>query len=57
VKLSVRSALTRIQSFISESSGGLLLFSLSQTCKLSTVVMKGVHRPSKVSEFVNLINC
>jgi hypothetical protein len=57
VKLSARSALTRVQSFISESSGGLTLFSFSQKCKLSTGAMQGVRRPSKVSEFVNLRNC
>jgi hypothetical protein len=56
VKLSARSALKIIHSFISECSGGLMLFSFSQTCKLSTVAMQGVRRPSKVSEFVNLRN-
>jgi hypothetical protein len=54
VKFSARSALTRVHSFISESSGGLTLFSFLQKCKLSTGVVQGVHRPSKVSEFVNL---
>jgi hypothetical protein len=40
VKLSARSALTRIQSFISESSGGLTLFSFPQKCELGTGAMQ-----------------
>ena len=46
--------MTRVQSFISESSEGLTLFSFSQKCKLSTGAMQGVHRQSRVSEFANL---
>jgi hypothetical protein len=57
VKLSARSALTRVQSFISESSGGLTLFSFSQKCKLSIGSVQGVRMPSKVLEFANLRNC
>jgi hypothetical protein len=57
VKLSARSALTRVQSFISKISGGLTLFSFSQKCKLSTGAVQGVHRPSKFPGFANLRNC
>jgi hypothetical protein len=57
VKLSARSALTRFQSFIFESSVGLPFFSFSQKCKLIIGAVQGVCRPSKVLEFVNMINC
>ena len=57
VKLSARSALTRVQSFISERSEGLTLFSFSQKCKLSIGVVQGVRMLGKVLEFVNLRNC
>jgi hypothetical protein len=57
VKLSERSALTRVQSFISEISGGLTLFSFSQKCKLSTGFTQGVHRLSKFLDFLNLRIC
>jgi hypothetical protein len=51
MNLSTRSALTRVQSFISKSSGGIMLFSFSQKCKLSTGAAEGVRRLSGVSEF------
>jgi hypothetical protein len=57
VKLFARSALTRVQGFIFESSGGLTLFSFSQKCKLSIGFVQGVHSLSKVLEFANLRNC
>jgi hypothetical protein len=43
--------------FISESSGGITLFSFSRKCKLSTGAVQGVHRLSRVSEFQPEGNC
>jgi hypothetical protein len=53
VKLFARSALTRVQSFISEISRGLTIVPFSQKFNLSTGAVQGVHRPREVSVFAN----